>query len=255
MKKLRIIIDVVMYLLFIILMGHHITGNHIHEILGTGTIVLFIIHNIINVKFYKVIFKCHSLRSDELKKINLVTSESETFLRNKNLFKGKYNLKRVFLTLIDILLLFCMIGIIVSSIIISNDVFAFLKIQTTIFGLKLHMLSTSWGFVIMSIHLGLHLNVLISKINKKMENSTFEYVYYLVFVLILVYGIYSFIKMNFISDMFLLNPFKVYNFDESPFVFYLHILSSSLFISLTIYLINSLKKGGKTTEKNIEIIH
>ena len=215
MKKLRIIIDVVMYLLFIILMGHHITGNHIHEILGTGTIVLFIIHNIINIKFYKIIFK------------------------------GKYNLKRVFLTLIDILLLFCMIGIIVSSIIISNDVFSFLKIQTTIFGLKLHMLSTSWGFVIMSIHLGLHLNVLISKINKKMKNSTFEYIYYLVFVLILVYGIYSFIKMNFISDMFLLNPFKAYNFDESPFVFYLHALSSSLFIALTIYLINSLKKVKK----------
>ena len=215
MKKIRIIIDVVMYLLFIILMGHHITGNHIHEILGTGTIVLFIIHNIINIKFYKIIFK------------------------------GKYNLKRVFLTLIDILLLFCMIGIIVSSIIISNDVFAFLKIQTTILGLKLHMLSTSWGFVIMSIHLGLHLNVLISKINKKMKNSTFEYIYYLVFVLILVYGIYSFIKMNFVSDMFLLNPFKVYNFDESPFVFYLHALSSSLFIALTIYLINSLKNEGK----------
>ena len=36
MKKIIIIIDVVMYLLFIILMGHHITGNHIHEILGTG---------------------------------------------------------------------------------------------------------------------------------------------------------------------------------------------------------------------------
>ena len=210
-----------MYLLFIILMGHHITGNHIHEILGTGTIVLFIIHNIINIKFYKIIIK------------------------------GKYNLKRIFLTLIDILLLFCMIGIIVSSIIISNDVFAFLKIQTTIFGLKLHMLSTSWGFVIMSIHLGLHLNVLISKINKKMKNSKFEYIYYFVFILILVYGIYSFIKMNFISDMFLLNPFKVYNFDESPFVFYLHVLSSSLFISLTIYLINSLKKGGKKIEQNL----
>ena len=214
MKKLRIIIDVVMYLLFVILMGHHITGNHIHEILGTGTIVLFIIHNIINIKFYKIIFK------------------------------GKYNLKRTFLTLIDILLLFCMIGIIVSSIIISNDVFAFLKIQTTIFGLKLHMLSTSWGFVIMSIHLGLHLNVLISKINKKMKNSTFEYIYYLVFVLILVYGIYSFIKMNFISDMFLLNPFKVYDFDESPILFYLHVISSSLFIALTVYLLNSVKKGG-----------
>ena len=36
MKKLRIIIDVIMYIFFIILMGHHVTGNLIHEILGTG---------------------------------------------------------------------------------------------------------------------------------------------------------------------------------------------------------------------------
>ena len=204
-----------MYLLFIILMGHHITGNHIHEILGTGIMVLFIIHNIINIKFYKIIFK------------------------------GKYNLKRVFLTLIDILLLFCMIGIILSSIIISNDVFSFLKIQTTIFGLKLHMLSTSWGFIIMSIHLGLHLNTLINNINKKMKNGILKYFYYMIFLALIVYGIYSFIKMNFISDMFLLNPFKAYNFDESSFVFYLHALSASLFIALTIFLFNKFTKGGK----------
>ena len=212
MKKLRIIIDVIMYIFFIILMGHHITGNLIHEILGTGIIILFIIHNLLNIKFYKVIFK------------------------------GRYNFKRLFLTLIDILLLFSMIGIIMSSIIISNDVFSFLNIQTTSFGLKLHMLSTSWAFIIMSIHLGLHLNTLISKINKKMKNSTFEYIYYLVFLLTLIYGIYSFIKLNFISDMFLLNPFKVYDFNESPFIFYIHVIASSLFISLIIYLFNKIKK-------------
>ena len=78
-----------------------------------------------------------------------------------------------------------------------------------------------------------------------MKNSIFEYIYYLVFVLILAYGIYSFIKMNFISDMFLLNPFKVYNFDESPFVFYLHVLSSSLFIALTIYLLSKINVKRK----------
>ncbi len=214
MKKLRIIIDIVMYVFFIILMGHHVTGNLIHEVLGTGIIILFIIHNILNIKFYKTIFK------------------------------GKYKLKRVFLTLIDILLLCSMIGIIISSVIISSSVFAFLNIPTTSFGLKLHMLSTSWGFVIMSIHLGLHLNSVITKINKKMKSSTFEYIYYLVFALLLIYGMYSFIKLNFISDMFLQNPFKVYDFDESPFVFYLHVISSSLFIALTIYLLNKIKKNN-----------
>ena len=49
MKKLRIIIDVMMYIFFIILMGHHITENLIHEILGTGIIILFVLHNIINI--------------------------------------------------------------------------------------------------------------------------------------------------------------------------------------------------------------
>lgn len=220
MKKLRIIIDVIMYVFFIILMGHHITDNLIHEILGTGTIVLFIIHNILNFKFYK------------------------------NIFNGKYTAKRVVLTLIDLLLLLCMIGIIVSSIIISSDVFAFLNIHTTSFGLKLHMLSTSWGFVIMSLHLGLHLNGMLNKISSKMKNSIFEYIYYFILILIMGYGIYSFIKLNFISDMLLLNPFKAYDFDESPLVFYLHVLSSSIFIALTMNLLNriNLKKDKENVQ-------
>lgn len=221
MKKVRIVIDVMMYLCFIVLMGHHITDNLIHEILGTATIILFIIHNILNFKFYQ------------------------------NLFKGKYTFKRVILTLIDVLLLLCMVGIIVSSIIISSDVFAFLKIHTTSFGLKLHMLSTSWGFVIMSLHLGLHLNGMLNKLGQKMKKSILKYIYYFVFLLIIIYGVYSFIKLNFISDMFLLNPFKAYDFNESPFAFYLQVLSSSLFIALIMYLISIIKnkeecKNGKT---------
>ena len=211
MKKLRIMIDVIMYLFFIILIGHHITDNLIHEILGTGTIILFIIHNILNIKFYK------------------------------SLLKGKYTFKRGILTLIDILLLLCIVGIIVSSMIISSDVFAFLNIHTTSFGLKLHMISTSWGFVIMSLHLGLHLNGMLNKINKKLKKSMFEYIYYFVLLLFIIYGVYSFIKLNFVSDMFLLNPFKAYDFDESPYVFYLHVLSSSLFIALTMNLLSSIK--------------
>ena len=221
MKKFRIIIDVLMYIIFIVLMGHHITENKIHEILGIVMFILFIIHNLLNIKFYKTIFK------------------------------GKYNLKRLFLTSIDVLLLICFIGTIISSINISSDVFNSLKIQTKSWGLKLHMLSTSWGFIMMSIHLGLHLNQLLNKINTKMKKSTFEYIYYLLFVVLIIYGIYSFIKQNYISDMFVLSPFKAYNFDESPIVFYLHTCGSSLCISLIIYLINNFKIKNRKEENKI----
>jgi len=211
MKKTRIIVDILMYLLFIILIAHHLTGNLIHEILGTILFVLFIIHQILNYRFYKTIFK------------------------------GKYNLKRIFILLIDLLLLISMICMIISAINISSDVFSFLNTETKIWGRKLHMLSTSWGFVLMSIHVGLHLNILINKMNKKMKNHTLEYVYYLILIISGLYGIYSFIKLNFISDMFLLNAFKYYDYNESPIIFYLHTISSSLFIGLTINFINTIK--------------
>ena len=215
MKKIKIVIDILMYLIFVILMGHHITENLIHEILGIILFILFIVHHILNYRYYKTIFK------------------------------GKYNFKRVFLLIIDLLLLISMIGMMISGVIISSDVFTFLNIPTTIFGRQLHMLSTSLAFVIMSIHLGLHLGVFINKLNKKMKNSVLEYVYYLILILIVIYGVYSFKKLNFISDMFLLNAFKFYDFNESPIIFYLHVISSSLFIGLTIYFINNLKLKRK----------
>ena len=220
MRKIRIIIDVVMYIIFIVLMGHHITENQMHEILGITVFVLFAIHNILNIKFYKAVFK------------------------------GKYNSKRLFLTIIDILFLISMIAMIVSSVNISNNVFGTLNIKTKSWGLKLHMLSTSWGFVIMSIHLGLHLNSLLNKINAKMKNSTFEYIYYLIFAVLIIFGIYSFIKQNYISDMFILDPFKTYNFNETPIIYYLHTLCSSIGISLIVYLIGKIKLKGKEEKKN-----
>ena len=215
MKKIKIVIDILMYFIFVILMGHHITENLIHEILGTILFILFIVHHILNYRYYKTIFK------------------------------GKYNFKRVFLLIIDLLLLISMIGMMISGVIISSDVFTFLKLPTTIFGRQLHMLSTSLAFVIMSIHLGLHLGVFINKLNKKMKNSVLEYVYYLILILIVIYGVYSFKRLNFISDMFLLNAFKFYDFNESPIIFYLHVVSSSLFIGLVIYFLNNLKLKRK----------
>lgn len=218
MKKLRIAIDIMMYLLFIILMGHHITENLIHEILGTLLLILFIMHNILNIKYYKIIFK------------------------------GKYTSKRVLTLIIDMLLLISVIGIIISAINISNEVFSPLNISTKIWGRKLHMLSTSWAFVLMSVHVGMHISPIMNKIYKKIKNNTFEYVYYLVLILLIIHGIYSFIKLNLISDLFLLNAFKYYDYNESPIIFYLHVTATSLLICLIVYFISKIKRKKEKNE-------
>ena len=107
MKKFRMILDIVMTCLFIILMGYYATNNEVHEILGTITFVLFIIHNILNIKWYK------------------------------SIFKGKHNFQRTFHIIINLLLFLAMLGMMISGIMISADVFAFLDIPTTIFGRRL----------------------------------------------------------------------------------------------------------------------
>ena len=207
MKKIRLIVDVLMYLLFILVMGPHITDNLWHEIIGTAIFSLFIFHTLLNYKFYK------------------------------NIFKGKYNKKRIILTLIDIVLLICMIGIIVSALMISTNVFKFLNINEPIIGRKLHMISNSWSFIFMSIHVGLHVSPLIKKIKNKMI--------WLLLLITYVYGIFSFVKAGFINDMFLLNAFKQFDLAEHFIIYYLHVISSSIFIILTTYFLNNIKMRKK----------
>ena len=212
-KKLRIFIDISMIILLVILMGYYITENKIHEILGITLFVLFIIHNILNIKWYK------------------------------SIFKGKHTFQRIFHIIINILLLIAMFGMMISSIMMT------INISAIMLGRKLHMLFNSWIFILIAIHIGLHLNGILTKINKKMKNNTFEYVYYLLIVIILGFGIYSFISSGLWEDMFLLKEYKFFDYGKNCITFYLEYLSVMFFISITTYsillLINKNRKEGK----------
>ena len=219
MRMFRKILDIAMTCLFLVLMGYYITDNAVHEILGTITFVLFIIHNILNIKWYK------------------------------SVFKGKHNFQRTFHIIINLLLFIAMLGMMISGIIISSDVFDFLNIKTTMFGRSLHMISTSWGFFLMAIHVGLHITGIMNKLNAKMKNSTFEYVYYFILVLLISFGIYSFISFRLWEEMFLLVDFKFFDYNQSVILFYLKYIAILFTISLVIYIIFNLIKKIKNKNK------
>ena len=143
-----------------------------------------------------------------------------------------------------------MVGMMVSEIMISADVFAFLDIPTTMFGRRLHLISTSWGFVLMAIHVGLHITALMQKLNSKMKNSTFEYVYYFILVLLVGLGIYSFVNLRVGEDMFWVNDFKFFDYEQSPLLFYLKYVAVLIAIALVIYVIFSLIRKVKNKKIN-----
>ena len=223
MRRFRIILDIVMTCLFIVLMGYYVTDNTVHEILGTITFVLFILHNILNIKWYK------------------------------SILKGKHSFQRTFHIVINLLLFIAMIGMMISGIMISSDVFDFLNIKTTMFGRSLHMISTSWGFVLMAIHVGLHITGIMNKLNTKMKNSTFEYVYYFILLLLIGFGIYSFISLRLWEEMFLLVDFKFFDYEQSATLFYLKYIAILLAISLVIYIILNLIKKIKNRNNVKEV--
>ena len=167
------------------------------------------------------------------------------------IFKGKHNFQRIFHIILNFLLFISMIGMMVSGIMISSNVFSFLDIPTTMFGRRLHMISTSWGFVLMAIHVGLHITALMNKLNAKMKNSTFEYVYYFILILLSGFGIYSFINSRLWEDMFLLTDFKFFDYEQRPILFYFKLLSVLILIALVIYIIFSVIR--KVKNKNIKV--
>lgn len=210
----KISVDIIMTVLFITLMAYHITGNRLHEWLGTSLFVLFILHHILNLNWYKT------------------------------LFKGKYSAVRILMTVLDILLLAAMIGMMISGMMLSREVFGFLNLRAGMFGCRLHMVSTSWGYLLMSAHIGLHFGMIIGMIKKKFKRCSklLGVIGKTAAALISAYGVYAFIKRQLTKRMFLLVEYAFFDYKESPLFFfgdYLCILF--LFAALAFWLTQLLK--------------
>ena len=128
---IKLVVDIVMTLAMLLLMGYHLWGEILHEWVGAGILLLFIAHHILNG------YWC------------------------KTLFKGKYNTMRILTLCIDILVLVSMLAQMYSGIVMSRYVFDFLpSIGGMSLARRLHILGAYWGYILMSLHLGLHWNMI-----------------------------------------------------------------------------------------------
>ena len=73
--------------------------------------------------------------------------------------------------------------------------------------------------------------------------NIFEYAIYVILILVIIYGIYAFIKHRLWQDMLLLVEFKFFDYEQSPIMFYLECLGIVIFIaSLTYFIIKLINK-------------
>ena len=127
------IVDVLMTVLLLCLMAYQVTGEGLHEWFGIGMTFLLIVHHILNIKWYS------------------------------SLFKGKYNVYRIVTTLVNTALLASIALTAVCGMAMSSHSVPFLYgLLPVSFARRFHLAMSFWSFILMGVHLGLHVPAMTS---------------------------------------------------------------------------------------------
>lgn len=216
--KMKMGIDFLMTVLLLPLMAYQITGQELHEWFGVGILVLFLLHNILNIRWYR------------------------------SLFKGKYTLLWAMQTLINISVLIDMLCLGFSGVVMSRHVFAGLSIHGPMATARtLHLAASYWGFVLISIHLGFHWRMILGLFrrlwSRKKTPATFVWLMRFIAIFIAGYGAYCFHKQNIVSYMFLKQEFVFFDFEQSAvFVFAEYTAMMGLWVFISFYAVKGIRK-------------
>ena len=212
-RVLKIIVDIAMTAALLLLMAFELVGRQAHEWSGIVMFVLFVIHHILNRKWTG-----HLLR------------------------------------LLAVLILICMLSSMVSGIVLSEYVFEAFSIRGGWSWARiLHMLAAYWGFVLMSLHLGIHWNMMLGIAGKAAGKRSGKdavhpkdyraWIIRLAGVMIAGYGIYAFGKRQIGMYLLLESEFVFFNFEEPRVYFFIDYLAvMGLFIWIGHYAAKLIRK-------------
>lgn len=195
-KMIRCCVDLFMTAALLFLMGYQFWGDVAHEWAGTLMVALFVVHQVLNRRWYT------------------------------GLSKGSWSLYRLFLFITDGFVFMSMVGLAVSGMLLSNHVFAFVNVPGSLgFARLLHMASAYWGFILMALHLGCHWHLVLSAghrmLGKYLEPQESDGILLtLAGVVVALYGLFAFFSRDLPTYLFLQSHFVYLDFLEPKLFFY-----------------------------------
>ena len=201
---MKVIIDILLFIFMLLEFSKNYMDPIYHEIFGIILIILLIIHLILNKNYLKTIFK------------------------------GKYNLSRIIILIINTGFLIILLLSIVFGILSSQELFKFLYIGSFTL-IKFHKILSYLSLIFMGLHLGINFNYIMRKINKKLM--------YIIEIIVIIYGIYSFIKLDIINHITGFYGFSIIG--TNVFINIIRYLSIVLMIALISHNLYKLIKKGK----------
>ena len=205
------IVDAAMYVLFLLLMGQCVLRGATHEWLGIAVGALFVLHNVLNFRWYRA------------------------------LFRGKYSALRIVQTAVNFLLILAVLACMVSAVLVSQHIFAIRSGSAIELGRHLHLVATAWAFVLMTVHLGLHWSIF-TAIGKRLPLSKgsrrlAHLACCLCAAALCLYGLYQFVDRRFWEELFhLIDYQKEYDYTQSlPAYFAGTVGLSAVFVAASHY--------------------
>lgn len=218
--NVKMLVDICLLLLLPVLMAELLTGQEIHEWLGTATAILFIFHHLLNLNWLK------------------------------NIGRGNFTLLRGFMTALNLLMLTDMLALMISGIMMSGFVFEWLPVSgRMILSRRLHLFASYWGFILMAIHCGIHWNMAVrvgTKLRTNKESGdVLTWLSRGLAAAAAVFGIYAFAEQNIVDYLFLKSVFVYWDEKKSPVLFLAETVAMmGLFIAVGYYA-QKLLKGWK----------
>lgn len=194
--KFKILVDIAMSIVLFLCMSYQFIGQENHEIAGAVMLVLFILHHILNIRWFG------------------------------GIAKGKYSSRRIFLTGVDFVMLVTMLLLMISGIRMSRTVFAFLDLKFIDMetARSIHMVTSYLGFLLMGIHIGLHFGMIQGMMRKLFriqdKNIIRTWILRGIDMALVIYGLYALVKRQFLSYITLQMHFVFFDYTE-PIIFYL----------------------------------
>lgn len=213
-KKL---VDVCMTVVLLCLMAYQVTGEALHEWLGVGMTLLLIVHHIFNLKWYA------------------------------SLFKGKYNACRIITTAVNTLLLAAIALTAVCGMAMSAHAVPFLYgILPVSLARRLHLTMSFWSFVLMGLHLGLHLPAMTARLK---PGKAARAVLTCAFTCAAGVGLGLFLRNGIPDYLFFRTPFAFFDYDKAGALVFLDNLAELFFFAfIGANTVRLLRTGGRIIE-------
>ena len=185
------IVDVCMTVLLLCLMAYQVTGEALHEWIGIGMTFL------LNRKWYGAIFK------------------------------GKYNAYRIITSIINVTLLLSFALTAFCGMSMSGHAVPFLYGMTKVsFARRMHLSMSHWAFVLMGVHLGMHIPVMFARFKLTDKLKTLLSVALCVVAGI---GLFLFIRNGMLDYLFFRVPFAFLDYEKAGILVFLENILMLLF--------------------------